>query len=67
MKRLIFVCLAVCASAQTGAVQNAARSVEWPTYGAPSVDQYGGDRPGDNLFGSSLVAADASTGKYLPT
>ncbi|MEO8520772.1 MAG: PQQ-binding-like beta-propeller repeat protein, partial [Acidobacteriota bacterium] len=34
-------------------------------FGAPSVDQYGGDREGDNLFSSSLVAADANTGKYL--
>ena len=34
-------------------------------FGAPSVDQYGGDRAGDNLFGNSLVAADANTGKYL--
>ena len=34
-------------------------------FGAPSVDQYGGDREGDNLFGNSLVAADANTGKYL--
>jgi quinoprotein glucose dehydrogenase len=34
-------------------------------FGAPSVDQYGGDRAGDNLFGTSLVAADANTGKYL--
>ena len=34
-------------------------------FGAPSVDQYGGDRAGDNLFSSSLVAADAKTGKYL--
>jgi len=29
------------------------------------VDQYGGDRAGDNLFSTSLVAADANTGKYL--
>src|SRR5262249_3974364 len=28
-------------------------------------DQYGGDRAGDNLFGTSLVAVDANTGKYL--
>ena len=34
-------------------------------FGAPSVDQYGGDREGDNLFSTSLVAADANTGKYL--
>ena len=34
-------------------------------FGAPSVDQYGGDRAGDDLFSTSLVAADANTGKYL--
>src|SRR5207248_31922 len=34
-------------------------------FGAPSNDRYGGDRPGDNLFSSSIVAADANTGKYL--
>ena len=26
-------------------------------------DRYGGDRPGDNLFSSSLVAVDVKTGK----
>jgi len=41
------------------------RGIVYMPFGAPSVDQYGGDRPGDNLFGTSLVAADASTGKYL--
>ena len=34
-------------------------------FGAPATDRYGGDRPGDNLFSSSVVAADANTGKYL--
>jgi quinoprotein glucose dehydrogenase len=41
------------------------RGIVYMPFGAPSVDQYGGDRPGDNLFGSSVVAADANTGKYL--
>ncbi len=41
------------------------RGIVYMPFGAPSVDQYGGDRPGDNLFSSSLVAADANTGKYL--
>ena len=41
------------------------RGIVYMPFGAPSVDQYGGDRPGDNLFGTSLVAADANTGKYL--
>ena len=44
---------------------DAERGIVYMPFGAPSVDQYGGDRPGDNLFGTSLVAADANTGKYL--
>jgi glucose dehydrogenase len=31
--------------------------------GSPSNDLYGADRPGNNLFGNSLVAVDAMTGK----
>ena len=34
-------------------------------FGAPNNDRVGVDRPGDNLFGTSLVAVDANTGKYL--
>ncbi len=41
------------------------RGIVYMPFGAPSVDQYGGDRAGDDLFSSSLVAADANTGKYL--
>ena len=41
------------------------RGIVYMPFGAPSVDQYGGDREGDNLFGTSIVAADANTGKYL--
>ncbi len=41
------------------------RGIVYMPFGAPSVDQYGGDRAGDDLFSSSLVAADADTGKYL--
>ena len=41
------------------------RGIVYMPFGGPSVDQYGGDRVGDNLFGTSLVAADANTGKYL--
>ncbi len=44
---------------------DAARGIVYMPFGAPSVDQYGGDRPGDNLFGTSLVAAKADTGEYL--
>jgi quinoprotein glucose dehydrogenase len=44
---------------------DAERGIVYMPFGAPSVDQYGGDREGHNLFGTSLVAADANTGKYL--
>jgi quinoprotein glucose dehydrogenase len=33
--------------------------------GSPAGNYYGADRPGNNLFGNSLVAVDAQTGKYL--
>ena len=42
-----------------------AHGIVYMPFGAPSWDRYGGDRPGDNLFSTSLVAADANTGKYL--
>jgi quinoprotein glucose dehydrogenase len=32
---------------------------------APTSDMYGGERPGDNLFGNSLVAVDARTGERV--
>ena len=44
---------------------DAQRGIVYMPFGAPSVDQFGGDREGDNLFSSSIVAADANTGKYL--
>ena len=31
---------------------------------SPSSDFYGGHRPGDNLFGESIVAVDLNTGEY---
>ncbi|HUA60329.1 MAG TPA: pyrroloquinoline quinone-dependent dehydrogenase [Verrucomicrobiae bacterium] len=44
---------------------DAQRGIVYMPFGAPSVDQYGGDRAGDGLFGNSIVAVDANTGKYL--
>ena len=32
---------------------------------SPATDRYGGDRKGDNLFGNSLVALNARTGKRV--
>jgi len=34
------------------------------TLGSPGPNYWGGDRPGNNLFGNSLVAVDARTGEY---
>jgi glucose dehydrogenase/type 1 glutamine amidotransferase len=39
------------------------RGLVYVPLGAPTSDYYGGDRKGKNLFGNSLVALDASTGK----
>ena len=44
---------------------DAARGIVYMPFGAPAFDRYGGDRKGDNLYGTSLVAADARTGQYL--
>jgi len=41
------------------------RGILYMPVGGAAYDRYGGDRPGDNLYGSSLVAADVKTGKYL--
>jgi quinoprotein glucose dehydrogenase len=40
------------------------RGILYTVFGSPSSDFYGGDRKGTNLFGNSLVALDAATGKY---
>ena len=42
-----------------------ARGIVYMPFGAPSGDLFGGDRPGNDLYDSSIVAADAKTGKYL--
>jgi quinoprotein glucose dehydrogenase len=42
-----------------------ARGTVFMPFGAPAWDRYGGDRKGANLFSSSIVAADARTGRYL--
>ena len=44
---------------------DAQRGIVYMPFGAPANDRIGVDRPGDNLFSSSIVAADARTGKYL--
>jgi quinoprotein glucose dehydrogenase len=42
-----------------------ARGILYMPIGAPNNDRMGIDRPGDNLFGSSVVAVNAETGKYI--
>jgi quinoprotein glucose dehydrogenase len=44
---------------------DAERGILYMPLGAPNNDRVGIDRPGDNLFSSSVVAVEASTGKYL--
>jgi quinoprotein glucose dehydrogenase len=41
------------------------RDIVYAPFGAPAFDRWGGDRPGNNLFSDSIVAIQASTGKYL--
>ncbi|MFO7256226.1 MAG: PQQ-binding-like beta-propeller repeat protein [Bacteroidota bacterium] len=41
------------------------RGIVYAPLGSPTYDFYGADRKGQNLFGNSLVALDANTGKLL--
>ncbi len=39
------------------------RNLIYTTFASPAYDYWGGDRKGNNLFGNSVVALDADTGK----
>ena len=41
------------------------RGIVYIPTNAPTIDYYGGFRPGDNLFGDSVIALDAETGQRL--
>jgi quinoprotein glucose dehydrogenase len=41
-----------------------ARNLIYMPFGSPAGNYWGGDRPGANLYGNSIVAVDANTGKY---
>lgn len=41
------------------------RGIAYFPTGSPTYDYYGADRPGENLFGTSLIALDARTGTRL--
>jgi quinoprotein glucose dehydrogenase len=42
---------------------DAERGIVYTVFGSPASDYYGGDREGNNLFGNSVVALEAETGK----
>jgi quinoprotein glucose dehydrogenase len=44
---------------------DAARGIAYFPLGSPTYDYYGADRIGSNLYGSSLLALDARTGKRI--
>jgi quinoprotein glucose dehydrogenase len=44
---------------------DSARGIAYFPLGSPTFDFYGADRAGDGLFGTSLLALDARTGKRL--
>jgi quinoprotein glucose dehydrogenase len=44
---------------------DSARDLVFVPTGSPSVDYFGGERPGDNRYANSIVALRASTGKVV--
>ena len=44
---------------------DAERGIVYIPIGSPATNYYGGDRPGNNAYGNSIVAVEAQTGKYL--
>jgi glucose dehydrogenase len=42
-----------------------ARGIAYLPIAGPASNYYGGDRPGNNLFGNSVVAVEITTGKYV--
>lgn len=41
------------------------RDLLFMTFGSPAGNYYGGDRPGANLYANSIVAVNATSGKYV--
>jgi quinoprotein glucose dehydrogenase len=44
---------------------DAERGIAYLPIAGPAPNYYGGDRPGENVFGNSIVAVDAMTGEYI--
>jgi len=53
------------ANAWSGVTVDQKRGIVFAATGSPSFDFYGGNRVGDNLFGNTLLALDAKTGKRI--
>ncbi len=52
------------ANSWSGLSLDMARGMVFASTGSAAFDFYGGDRLGDNLYANSILALDASTGKY---
>lgn len=53
------------ANSWAGITVDTERGIAFVPTGSAAYDYYGGNRPGDNLFATSLVALDAKTGERL--
>ena len=53
------------ANAWGGFSMDEERGILYASTGTANADYYGGKRRGDNLFGNSILALDAATGKYI--
>ncbi|MDB5240174.1 MAG: quinoprotein glucose dehydrogenase [Spirosoma sp.] len=53
------------ANCWAGMVVDEKRGIVYAGTGSPSVDFYGGDRAGQNLFANCVIALDAKTGKRV--
>lgn len=53
------------ANCWAGMVVDDKRGMVFLGTGSPSIDFYGGSRPGQNLFANCVIALDASTGKRI--
>lgn len=53
------------ANVWTHPIADTRRGIVYLPVATPSFDRWGGDRKGAGLFGNSIVAVEAATGKYL--
>lgn len=53
------------ANVWTHPIADTRRGIVYLPIATPSFDRWGGDRKGAGLFGNSIVAVEAATGKYL--